>query len=117
MAALNKACRKPAVAWEGVKSSLPPPLTQEAKDSGEVSRGEKMLYSGTDPESYITEYTFVYEDAGFNSRRTGVFGARVLLAPLNQACRKHTTPSQRRWASRCYMCLRKSGADTKVTWR
>ena len=30
--------------------------------SGEVSRGEKMLYSGTDPESYITEYTLVYED-------------------------------------------------------
>ena len=29
---------------------------------GEVSRGEKMLYSGTDPESYITEYTLVYED-------------------------------------------------------
>ena len=28
----------------------------------EVSRGEKMLYSGTDPESYITEYTLVYED-------------------------------------------------------
>jgi hypothetical protein len=24
---------------------------------GEVSRREKMLYSGTDPESYITEYT------------------------------------------------------------
>ena len=24
--------------------------------SGEVSRGEKMLYSGTDPESYITKY-------------------------------------------------------------
>ena len=24
---------------------------------GEVSRGEKMLYSGTDPESYITEYS------------------------------------------------------------
>jgi len=30
--------------------------------SGEVSRGEKMLYSGTDPESYITEYTLVYEE-------------------------------------------------------
>ena len=30
--------------------------------SGEVPRGEKMLYSGTDPESYITEYTLVYED-------------------------------------------------------
>jgi len=28
----------------------------------EVPRGEKMLYSGTDPESYITEYTLVYED-------------------------------------------------------
>jgi len=33
-------------------------------DSGlvEVSQGEQMLYSGTDPESYITEYTLVYED-------------------------------------------------------
>jgi len=30
--------------------------------SGEVPRGEKMLYSGTDPEPYITEYTLVYED-------------------------------------------------------
>ena len=30
--------------------------------SGEVPRGEKMLYSGTDPESYITEYTSVYEN-------------------------------------------------------
>jgi len=29
---------------------------------GEVPRGEKMLYSGTDPESYITEYALVYED-------------------------------------------------------
>ena len=27
-----------------------------------VIRGEKMLYTGTDPESYITEYTLVYED-------------------------------------------------------
>jgi len=30
---------------------------------GEVPRGEKMLYLGTDPESYITEYTLVYEDS------------------------------------------------------
>ena len=30
--------------------------------SREVSQGEKMLFSGTDPESYITEYTLVYED-------------------------------------------------------
>jgi len=29
---------------------------------GEVSRGEKMLESGTDRESYITEYTLVYEE-------------------------------------------------------
>ena len=31
-------------------------------NSGEISRREKMLLSGTDPESYITEYTFAYED-------------------------------------------------------
>ena len=29
---------------------------------GEVPHGEKMLYSGTDPESYITKYTLVYEE-------------------------------------------------------
>ena len=38
------------------KSSLNP------VDRLRVSRGEKVLYSGTDPGSYITEYTFVYED-------------------------------------------------------
>jgi len=31
-------------------------------DSGEVLRGEKMLDFGTDPESYITEYTLLYEE-------------------------------------------------------
>ena len=30
--------------------------------SGEVSREEKMALPGTDPESYITEYTSVYEE-------------------------------------------------------
>ena len=35
---------------------------------GEVPPGEKMLYSGTNPESHITEYTLVYED--YNMRRT-----------------------------------------------
>ena len=39
--------------------------------SGEVSRGEKMLLSGTDPESYITECTLVYED---NKEDEQVFG-------------------------------------------
>ena len=29
---------------------------------GEVPCGEQMLYSGTDPESYITEHTLVYEN-------------------------------------------------------
>ena len=29
---------------------------------GEVPRGEKMLYSGTDPEPDITEYTLLYEE-------------------------------------------------------
>jgi len=27
-----------------------------------VLRGEKMLYSGANPESHITEYTLVYEE-------------------------------------------------------
>ena len=31
-------------------------------DSGEVSRGDKMALRGTDLESYITEYTSVYEE-------------------------------------------------------
>ena len=30
--------------------------------SVEFPRAEKMLYSGTDPESYITQYTSVYEE-------------------------------------------------------
>jgi len=29
---------------------------------GEVPRREKLLFSGTDPASYITQYTLVYED-------------------------------------------------------
>jgi len=37
------------------------------RDSGEVPRGEKMPYSGTDPESYITEYTLVYEEQNIQS--------------------------------------------------
>jgi hypothetical protein len=28
---------------------------------GEVPPGEKMLYSGTDPASYIIEYTLIYD--------------------------------------------------------
>ena len=40
--------------------------TQDGKDdmlrTGEVPRREKMPYSGTDPESYVTVYTLVYKD-------------------------------------------------------
>ena len=46
---------------------------------GEASRGEKMALRGTDPESYITEYTLVYED-NVTIRRT----------------RLHSSPSSRR---------------------
>ena len=41
-------------------------------DSGLVSRGEKVALRGTDPESYITEYTLVYEDE--NNVRVQVHG-------------------------------------------
>ena len=30
--------------------------------SGEVTHAEQMLYSGTDPESYITQYTGLFEE-------------------------------------------------------
>ena len=43
----------------GVRAAVELPFVTAC---GEVSHGEKMLSSGTDPESYITEYTLVYED-------------------------------------------------------
>ena len=66
---------------------------------GEVPRGEKMLYSGTDPESYITEYTQVYEDnvedfrseMGPKSRRGPLCG----IATFEQTCTLRTTTSQK----------------------
>ena len=39
-----------------------PPLFWEVDRLRVGSRGEKMALRGTDPESYITEYTSVYED-------------------------------------------------------
>ena len=46
--------------------SIPPPLKVQngakPQPNGEVSRGEKMAVRGTDPKSYITQYTSVYED-------------------------------------------------------
>jgi len=52
--------------------------------SGEVSRGEKMLESGTDPESYITEYTFVYEDRFPLCARADLGGQVGELAVLDE---------------------------------
>ena len=39
-----------------------------------VPRGLTMLYSGTDPESYITGYTLVYEDKLSRSSETRCAG-------------------------------------------
>ena len=38
--------------------------------SGDVPRGEKMLYSRTDPESYISECASVHEDKYYCATRT-----------------------------------------------
>jgi len=43
-------------------ASLGPTSVRYTIHCGEVSRGERMLYSGADPESYITKYTLVYKD-------------------------------------------------------
>ena len=55
----------------------------------EVSRGEKMLYSGTDPESYITEYTLVYED----NQRSVLYNSQALA--INFGCFTHRDLSAR----------------------
>ena len=48
-----------------------------------------MLYSGTDPESYITEYTLVFED------KIGIYDlVRVRCAPL--AAYRGTSPIRNR---------------------
>jgi hypothetical protein len=50
--------------WEGSIPSLDSVGSNvPERDSGEVPRGDKMLYSGADPESDITEYDSVYEDS------------------------------------------------------
>jgi len=50
---------------------------------GEISRGEKMLYSWTDPGSYITEYALVYEDEHSRTQRF----AGVDVSPSARGCR------------------------------
>ena len=43
-------------------SSKRQPPTRRQLSPREVPREEKMLFEGTDPESYVTKYTLVYED-------------------------------------------------------
>jgi len=75
--------------------------TQTLHDSlrvGEVPRGEKTLYSGTDPESYIIEYTLVYEDDSVN-RRPGSLTITCATLRYTSSCRITTALFAE--ASRC----------------
>ena len=47
--------------------------------SGEVPRGEKMLFLETDLESYVTEYTLIYDDKiwGRGGLPAGASGVRL----------------------------------------
>jgi hypothetical protein len=47
--------------------------------AGEVSRGEKMLQSGTDPETYITEHTIVYEGKTWIVLEGDSFGSNRIM--------------------------------------
>ena len=57
---------KAAITWfiRGLNQSTASRGTRNLWYGGhkEVSRGEKMLDSGTDPDSYITVYTLAYEE-------------------------------------------------------
>ena len=53
---------------------------------GEVSRGEKMALRGTDPESYITEYTLVYEE---------YISLRTVHCVRRSACTTLSSPANR----------------------
>ena len=74
--------------------------------SGEVSRGEKMLYSGTDPETYITEYTLVYEDKNDVTLRAG---GRQTLVVMGDA-------SDGSWSARATVALQGYLAHKKHPW-
>ena len=56
---------------------------------GEVLLGEMMLHSGTDPESYITEYTLIHEEAA---------GAKHPLQPSIRPLALGDGPT---WANQC----------------
>ena len=63
--------------------SDPTPSSGPESEGGAVPRGEKVLYSGTDSESYITAYTLVHEDyrQGFELRVQGLpLGIGIMVA-------------------------------------
>ena len=43
--------------FSSVRLKMRSPINTFRRRCGEASRGEKMLSSGTDPESYTTDYT------------------------------------------------------------
>ena len=50
-----------------------------------------MLYSGTDPESYITEYTSAYEDELGLSVRVNAAAGKSAIVDLNLAAARKQT--------------------------
>jgi hypothetical protein len=64
--------------------------------SGAVSRGEKMLYSGTDPESYMTEYTSPNPKPQTPTPKTGV---DALLLALLRICSRWAPKLPHDWIS------------------
>ena len=65
-------------------------LLWSSSQCGEVSREEKMALRGTDPESYITDYTLVYEDKLLWS------GTRASVLPLLRGLLDHSSWLKRR---------------------
>ena len=70
---------------------------------GEVLLGEKMLQAGTDPESYITEHTLVYEDKVSFLLLEQVWTAYSLVSALQGylAYKKRPPPSRSGLSSLC----------------
>ena len=74
--ALPACSRSSPGGWQSARGTCPPseldtrktvmvsvwPRLSGPKAFQVISRGEKVSLRGTDPETYITEYAFVYED-------------------------------------------------------
>ena len=70
--------------------------------SSGVPRGEKILYSGIDPESYITEYTLVYEEFTVTVPGRETHTSRTRLRPFPQTPHAVCMEAHNlRWLPRC----------------